>query len=171
MMSGTTYLSPSLSFPLLTSPTTSEARISMAIINDNEKYIIKVGETESFVSVKGRLMFACPMGRSAKSADSILTRTDERPKRIGAPTATAKNIKITYIRTFDAARFCTKIRSRMFTAVSSRRIEIFPPEIMPELMSRIVFFISSDWIRSPILRSACVISFPAIMSFPNRRIS
>ncbi len=165
------YFRPSRSFPLLTSPKTNDARTSIMIMKDNEKYMMKVGETESFVSVNGRLMFACPTGRSAKSADSTPTRTDERPKRIGAPAATAKNMKIVYMRTFDAARFCTNIRSRMFDAVSSRRIEIFPPEIIPEFMSSIVFFISSDWIRSPILRSACVISFPATISFPNLKIS
>ena len=75
-----------------------------------------------------------------ENVDSVPTNTVDKLKRSGAPTAIAKQMKITYMSTLEAARFSTNARSRTFDAVSCRSVARLPPEgIMPLMMSMSVF--------------------------------
>ncbi len=98
------------------------------------------------VRVKGRLTLALISGMLPRIVERTWTRTEEREKRAGAPTAMAKKMNIIYIRTFDDALFSMKAFSRMFTAVSSRRIAMFPPDFIPEFITPTVLFILSEFI-------------------------
>ena len=75
--------------------------------------------------VNGRLAFDGASG----IFDSILvrtsTRTFDKENNAGANIDTAKEINITYIKTFDAALFSTKFLSLILTAVSSNKIAKF----------------------------------------------
>ena len=103
--------------------------------------------------------------------DSVPTNTVDKLKRSGAPTAIAKQMKITYMSTLEAARFSTNARSRTFDAVSCRSVARLPPERMPLMMSMSVFFMRSELMRFAMSLSACSISFPVTRSFPSLSIS
>ncbi len=81
------------------------------------------------------------------------------------------NMKITYMRTLDAALFSTNPLCLMFLEVSSKSMERFPPDFMPEMIKKTVFSIFS----LPILLAMSLSEFssvlPVAMSFPTMSIS
>src|SRR3989338_546940 len=76
------------------------------------------------------------------------TNTVDSPNTPGAPIVSAANMKITYIKTLDAALFCIKYLSLVLAAVSSRSTAMFPPDFNPEIINDIVLFIFCEWVLS-----------------------
>ena len=74
------------------------------------------------------------------------TNIFDKANSAGAPIETATKIKITYIKTFDAAFFSTNAFSLVDAAVSSNSVATSPPDFIPEIIKAIVFAIFSEFI-------------------------
>src|SRR3989338_4566172 len=165
------YFIPSFSSPLLTNPITREASKPIAIIKTIEKYFMKSASMLIPEKEIGRFFGMSPGEISFIRLLRVLTRTFESENKAGAKISTARKIKITYIRTLEAAFFSTNSLSLIFAAVSSRRIDKLPPALIPEIINRIVLFIFSEFILPASSLNEISISFPVVISFPVFQIS
>jgi len=104
---GRIYFVPSFSSPLFTRPNKRDARTSIVIKKITEKYCTNVNEMLIDVNVIGTFILASNVGSPLNIDVSTSTNIEERANNAGAPTATAKNMKIIYIKTLEAALFST----------------------------------------------------------------
>ena len=144
--------------------------MSVVIIKTTEKYFTKVIEIFTVDNVKGSPVDSV-VGMPDNKLVKVSTKRVDKENKRGAPTETAKNIKITYIKTFEAALFSTKPLSLIFTEVCSNNVAIFPPALIPERIKSIVLLIFSEFILLDISNKASSTFFPVAISLPVFSIS